>query len=126
MRRRSGLFGTVFGLVLLLSSASLVSSSSSPSSGESVEYVVRTSSGGSESSSASAMMDVQNVRVKLSMAEERVKALISKLDAVSEDASRARLEIHSTLLEAWNIVDLLGKDRCGDAVMEVWTRGERD
>jgi len=85
---------------------------------ETVERVVYRS-GSSEESHVKSAMEAQNVRVKLSAAEERVKSLVSKLDAVSEDASRARLEIHSTLLEAWNIVDLLGKDRCGDAVLEV-------
>ncbi|KAJ8903368.1 hypothetical protein NDN08_004476 [Rhodosorus marinus] len=86
--------------------------------GETVERIVYRS-GSSEESHVKSAMEAQNVRVKLSAAEERVKSLVSKLDAVSEDASRARLEIHSTLLEAWNIVDLLGKDRCGDAVLEV-------
>lgn len=88
------------------------------SSDETVTYTVRSGSNSGVGKTES-VVEAQNVRVKLATAEERVKALASKLDAVSEDASRARLEIHSTLLEAWNIVDTLGRDRCGDAVLEV-------
>lgn len=45
--------------------------------------------------------------------------LISKLDSVSDHAQRAKNEIHSTLRELWQIVDLLGRDRCGDVVERV-------
>lgn len=52
-------------------------------------------------------------------AESRVTDLISKLDSVSDHAQRAKNEIHSTLRELWQIVDLLGRDRCGDVVERV-------
>lgn len=56
------------------------------------------------------------IKDKLATAEGRVSDLISRLDSVSDDASRAKGEIHATLLEVWNVVDLLGKDQCGTVV----------
>lgn len=60
-----------------------------------------------------------SIKNKLETAEGRVSDLISRLDAVSGDATRAKNEIHSTLMEVWQIVDLLGRDRCGDVVDKV-------
>lgn len=51
--------------------------------------------------------------------EHRVTDLISKLDSVSGHAARAENELQATLRELWQIVDLLGKDRCGDVVERV-------
>lgn len=59
------------------------------------------------------------IKNKLATAEGRVSDLISRLDSVSDDASRAKSEIHNTLLEVWNVVDLLGKDQCGTVVEKV-------
>lgn len=56
------------------------------------------------------------IKNKLATAEGRVTDLISRLDSVSDDASRAKTEIHTTLMEVWKVVDLLGQDRCGDVV----------
>lgn len=60
-----------------------------------------------------------SIKNKLANAEGKVSDLISRLDAVSGDATRAKNEIHSTLMEVWKIVDLLGRDRCGDVVDKV-------
>ena len=60
-----------------------------------------------------------SIKNKLATAEGRVGDLISRLGSVSDDASRAKNEIHSTLQEVWNIVHLLGEERCGDAVEQV-------
>jgi len=106
--------GIVFGIIMLV--AATVGARSDTDSVESVEYVYTTTS---TDDSMRSVEEAQSVRVKLATAEERVKSLVSKLDAVSEDATRARMEIHSTLVEAWTIVDILGKDRCGDAVLQV-------
>lgn len=59
------------------------------------------------------------IKNKLATAEGRVTDLISRLDSVSDDASRAKNEIHTTLMEVWQVVDLLGKDRCGEVVDKV-------
>lgn len=59
------------------------------------------------------------IRSKLQTAEGRVSDLISRLDSVSDDASRAKNEIHTTLMEVWKVVDLLGRDRCGEVVDKV-------
>lgn len=59
------------------------------------------------------------IKNKLANAEGKVSDLISRLDAVSGDATRAKNEIHSTLMEVWKIVDLLGQDRCGDVMDKV-------
>ena len=59
--------------------------------------------------------------VNFKQAEGRVSDLISKLDAVSNHAARANDEIQTTLRELWQIVDLLGRDRCGDVVERVRT-----
>lgn len=59
------------------------------------------------------------IRNKLATAEGRVSDLISRLDSVSDDASRAKNEIHTTLMEVWKVVDLLGRDRCGEVVDKV-------
>ncbi len=59
--------------------------------------------------------------VNFKQAEGRVADLISKLDAVSNHAARANDEIQTTLRELWQIVDLLGRDRCGDVVERVRT-----
>lgn len=59
------------------------------------------------------------IKNKLATAETRVGDLISRLDSVSDDASRAKGEIHSTLMEVWRVVDLLGKDQCGEVVDKV-------
>lgn len=45
--------------------------------------------------------------------------LISRLDTVSNDATRAKSEIHNTLMEVWKVVDLLGRDQCGAVVEKV-------
>lgn len=63
--------------------------------------------------------ETQTIKKKLATAEGRVTDLISRLDSVSDDASRAKNEIHTTLMEVWKVVDLLGKDRCGDVVDKV-------
>lgn len=60
-----------------------------------------------------------DIRNKLATAEGRVGDLISRLDSVSDDASRAKSEIHNTLMEVWKVVDLLGRDRCGEVVDKV-------
>lgn len=62
------------------------------------------------------MRETLAVKDKLAAAEGRVSDLISRLDSVSDDASRAKGEIHRTLSDVWNVVDLLGKDRCGIVV----------
>ncbi|PXF42394.1 hypothetical protein BWQ96_07914 [Gracilariopsis chorda] len=59
------------------------------------------------------------IKNKLATAEGKVSDLISRLDSVSDDATRAKNEIHSTLIEVWKIVDMLGQDRCGDVVDKV-------
>lgn len=59
------------------------------------------------------------IKNKLATAEGRVSDLISRLDTVSNDASRAKSEIHNTLMEVWKVVDLLGRDQCGDVVDKV-------
>lgn len=59
------------------------------------------------------------IKDKLRVAEGRVSELISRLDSVSDDASRAKNDIHNTLNEVWKVVDLLGSDQCGSAVEEV-------
>lgn len=66
-----------------------------------------------------ASKETLTVKNKLATAEGRVTDLISRLDSVSDDASRAKNEIHTTLMEVWQVVDLLGKDRCGDVVDKV-------
>eukprot|EP00172_Hildenbrandia_rubra_P000318 Plantae.Rhodophyta-Hildenbrandia_rubra.ctg11482.p1 GENE.Plantae.Rhodophyta-Hildenbrandia_rubra.ctg11482~~Plantae.Rhodophyta-Hildenbrandia_rubra.ctg11482.p1 ORF type:complete len:383 (-),score=95.15 Plantae.Rhodophyta-Hildenbrandia_rubra.ctg11482:709-1857(-) len=58
--------------------------------------------------------DTATIKQKLKNAEQRVRDLATKLDTVSSDAGRAKQEIHSTLLEAWKVVELLGQDRCGE------------
>mmetsp|Transcript_1475 Transcript_1475/g.2456 ORF Transcript_1475/g.2456 Transcript_1475/m.2456 type:complete len:441 (+) Transcript_1475:106-1428(+) len=63
--------------------------------------------------------DAGALRGKLEVAEGRVRELVSKLESVSVDATRAKSEIHETLNEAWGLVDLLSKNRCGDAVEKV-------
>lgn len=60
-----------------------------------------------------------DIRNKLATAEGRVSDLISRLDSVSDDASRAKSEIHNTLMEVWKVVDLLGRDRCGEVVDKI-------
>lgn len=60
-----------------------------------------------------------SIRNKLATAEGRVSDLISRLDSVSDDATRAKSEIHNTLMEVWKVVDLLGRDRCGEVVDKV-------
>lgn len=59
------------------------------------------------------------IKNKLATAEGRVSDLISRLDTVSNDASRAKGEIHNTLMEVWKVVDLLGRDQCGAVVDKV-------
>lgn len=59
------------------------------------------------------------IKNKLAKAEGRVGDLISRLDSVQDDATRTKDEIHSTLLEVWKIVDMLGQDRCGEVVDKV-------
>lgn len=59
------------------------------------------------------------IKNKLATAEGRVSDLISRLDSVSDDASRAKGEIHNTLMEVWKVVDLLGRDQCGAVVDKV-------
>lgn len=59
------------------------------------------------------------IKNKLAKAEGRVGDLISRLDSVQDDATRTKNEIHSTLLEVWKIVDMLGQDRCGEVVDKV-------
>eukprot|EP00188_Purpureofilum_apyrenoidigerum_P002981 Plantae.Rhodophyta-Purpureofilum_apyrenoidigerum.ctg30264.p1 GENE.Plantae.Rhodophyta-Purpureofilum_apyrenoidigerum.ctg30264~~Plantae.Rhodophyta-Purpureofilum_apyrenoidigerum.ctg30264.p1 ORF type:complete len:433 (-),score=89.88 Plantae.Rhodophyta-Purpureofilum_apyrenoidigerum.ctg30264:320-1618(-) len=103
-------------LITAMASAKTATKSSSSYTEETVQHVARS---GSSHTVVRSAIEAQNVRIKLSAAEERVKSLVSKLDAVSEDAARARMEIHNTLVEAWNIVDLLGKDRCTEAVLQV-------
>lgn len=63
--------------------------------------------------------ETESIRNKLATAEGKVSDLISRLDSVSDDASRAKTEIHSTLTEVWKIVDMLGQDRCGEVVDKV-------
>lgn len=59
------------------------------------------------------------IKNKLATAEGRVSDLISRLDSVSDDATRAKGEIHTTLMEVWKVVDLLGRDQCGAVVDKV-------
>lgn len=59
------------------------------------------------------------IKKKLATAEGRVTELISRLDSVSDDASRAKTDIHKTLQEVWAVVDLLGRDQCGAVVDKV-------
>eukprot|EP00178_Gracilaria_changii_P016867 TRINITY_DN48325_c0_g1_i1.p1 TRINITY_DN48325_c0_g1~~TRINITY_DN48325_c0_g1_i1.p1 ORF type:complete len:418 (+),score=101.90 TRINITY_DN48325_c0_g1_i1:78-1256(+) len=56
------------------------------------------------------------IKNKLDTAQGKVSDLISRLDSVSDDATRAKNEIHSTLVEVWKIADMLGQDRCADVV----------
>ncbi|CAN8068073.1 unnamed protein product [Agarophyton chilense] len=56
------------------------------------------------------------IKNKLDTAQGKVSDLISRLDSVSDDATRAKNEIHSTLVEVWKIADMLGQDRCGEVV----------
>lgn len=72
-----------------------------------------------ETTKASQTSETLTIKNKLANAEGKVSDLISRLDAVSGDATRAKNEIHSTLMEVWKIVDLLGRDRCGDVVDKV-------
>jgi len=69
--------------------------------------------------------EANQLRSKLETAEGRVRELVSKLETVSVDATRAKTEIHETLHEAWAMVDLLSRDKCGDAVEKVRER-QRD
>lgn len=53
------------------------------------------------------------IKSKLEGTEARVRDLLADLETFSSTASKAKAEIHSSLLETWKNVERLAMDRCG-------------
>ncbi|KAA8491765.1 hypothetical protein FVE85_8247 [Porphyridium purpureum] len=83
------------------------------------EYTATTTRSSTGSKVVSNEKEAMQLRTKLEHAEGRVRELVSNLEVVSVDASRAKTEIHEMLHEAWSMVDMLSRDKCGDAVETV-------
>lgn len=103
---------TVLHLCLTISASQNPSSESASSESSTFSRTITTKS-------VEQNKDTLTIKNKLATAEGRVSDLISRLDTVSTDATRAKSEIHNTLMEVWKVVDLLGRDQCGAVVEKV-------
>lgn len=60
--------------------------------------------------------ETEAIKSKLEKAESHVRELIRQLDSFTLDASNAKAEIHSSLMETWQNVEHLARDRCGSEI----------
>lgn len=63
--------------------------------------------------SAHTKRETDVIKSQLESAEGRVRELLADLETFSSHASKAKAEIHSSLLDTWKNVELLAQDRCG-------------
>lgn len=71
--------------------------------------------------SADTIKEKELIKSRLEGTEARVRSLLADLETFSSTASKAKAEIHTSLLETWTNVEHLARDRCGTELETVRT-----
>lgn len=71
--------------------------------------------------SADTIKEKELIKSRLEGTEARVRSLLADLETFSSTATKAKAEIHTSLLETWTNVENLARDRCGTELETVRT-----